>query len=366
MKITVCGSFGFRNAGDEAVPLALQDLGQAIGKDLQISRLCRYDKPDMEEIIGLGEKDRELRENLIGDPLLFTGGGIIEPNNHCVLLKCSRALGKNFSHKTSLFAASVEFNIDYSWKYRFQIRNVLRRFHRIYVRDVLSAAMLEKILPGRQIKVTGDSVLYMKPSLQQISRLEGIHNYIAVSLAPRWHGNSNWVKWMGRNLAELANDMNAAIVFVPMSVKFDSDVPPQEAVENFIHGNFKKIQTVNLVDEISPRDIAKIFKEAKLVVSMRLHGNVMSYAQETPFIALNYHPKLSGFSRSVNWERSSLPESLPALQSNNTYGYNFEDLDLESYYLVNIASSVINDPDFSMLEHYRKELEDAFIECIAT
>jgi len=54
--LTLCGSFGFGNAGDEAVPLAFRDLLDDAGlHDVGIDSLTRFDEPALPNIVGLGE-----------------------------------------------------------------------------------------------------------------------------------------------------------------------------------------------------------------------------------------------------------------------------------------------------------------------
>src|SRR5262245_33062253 len=78
VRLTVCGSFGFGNAGDEAVPIALADIGAYLGFSMNVNVVGRFDEPALSQVIGLGPRDASRRETLRGYPLLLSGGGIIE------------------------------------------------------------------------------------------------------------------------------------------------------------------------------------------------------------------------------------------------------------------------------------------------
>jgi len=366
MNLTVCGSFGFRNAGDEAVPLAISDLAGSMGMSLETVQLSRYEKPDLEEIVGLGGRDKSRREELKDRTRLYIGGGIIEPNEHCVFLKCEKYAAPGRSAQRSLFAASVEFDVKYGWLDRYRIRRAAESLQYLYVRDVLSAEMLQDILPGRTIEVVGDSVLQMQPAATTLPELYHIGPYIAVSLAPRWQNDPDWHRWISTELALTAGALGAAIVFVPMSVKYDSDLPAHHEAARGIREAYPDIRVHELKQELPPRMISRIFGDAALVISMRLHGAVMAYAQQSPFIALSYHPKLQGFAKTVGLEDYCLPRMLPSRQSKNVYGYNFRDLGLEKYRLAERALHALEETDFSALNSLIMKQRSAFTKVLET
>jgi hypothetical protein len=203
-KLTICGSFGFGNAGDEAVPLAIADLAEAQGIDLDIRVLGRFDKPELPNVVGIGSQDVEAREQLKGNPMLVVGGGVIEPQDTCVLSRCSPYLRKSFAPKLGLYAVNVESGTDYSWLRRFRVNNVLQQFDRFYVHDLLSAEVLRSLMPHKEVETIGDSVLWMKPAATIPKKIEEMKPFIAVTLASRWLNDSALYEWLAAGLSELA------------------------------------------------------------------------------------------------------------------------------------------------------------------
>jgi len=355
--VTICGSFGFGNAGDEAVPLAISDLSHSLKKECDFHVLSRFCKPSLSQVIGLGEDDTERREKLRGNINFVCGGGVIEPSGNCVLFRCAKYYKRSFARKNILFGASVEPGVKYSFWKKMRIKRILESFDKLYVRDVLSAEALENVVPNREIQIIGDTVLVMEPGEDIPQELEGINRYIAVALAPRWKDNSNWLTWISTELIQLAKKFNATLVFVPFSVMYDDDRVEHTRVIEYIQSISKEIPIVCIDRKISPREIAKTLKEAFLVLGMRLHACVMAYAQKTPFVGISYHPKLKGFAKTVGWEHLLLPTSLPLVQNKNTYGYAFEDLSLHVGDLVDMGIEAVNYADFSMLEEYKVKLK---------
>jgi polysaccharide pyruvyl transferase WcaK-like protein len=360
-QLTVCGSFGFGNAGDEAVPLACQDLAKACGIPLDVAVLGRFAKPAMPEVIGIGNADQSRRERLRGQPLLMIGGGVIEPAEAGVIWRCADFLPP-FSAPAGLFAVNVEANVRYGWLQRFRLRRLLSRMSLVAVRDELSGRTLRALAPKIPVEVVGDSILWMEPAAELPPEARAAGRFIAVCLAPRWANDPAWYAWIGRELADLANSLDAGLLFVPFSVMADDDRPEHDRVRQAVAAaDPKLVCRISMIErELPPRQLARVLGEAQLAVSMRLHGCVMAYAARTPFVALAYHPKLTGFTETVGWERFVLPRRFPAAQSAGHYGFSFADLDWSDAGLAAAGREAVAFADFSRLEPLRERLRTAF------
>lgn len=349
-KLTICGSFGFRNAGDEAIPEAISDMLAELGQSSQLNIVGRFDKTDMPEVITIAAQDAHRRQALKGDPVIMSGGGIIEEKEQASLFRCNELLQSKFTAKALLLGVSVEAGVRYSLSTRYKIYKSLNNVHTVYTRDVLSEKTFKKVLPYFKTKMIGDLVLWHKPDASQMPKnIQLPSDYIAVCLAPRWQDEPAWLHWIANELLVISRELKTAIVFVPMSGKFDDDQAENDRVAGAIQGMAPDIEVISMPFISSPRLINYIFSQSQLVISMRLHGCVMAFAQQVPFVAIAYHPKLYGFTRTVNWSNSILPSSMPNAQAADTYGYNFLDVRLAKRDLVNKAIAAIGYSDFSLL-----------------
>jgi polysaccharide pyruvyl transferase WcaK-like protein len=357
-RITLCGSFGYANAGDEAVPLALRDLADDAGWSLEFDIVSRFDDPALPEVIGLGEKDRARRDALCGQPMLFVGGGVIEPRDMSVFNRCLPLVEEMAAPSAGLFACAVEPGTTFPWMMRRRLRRALARLDLVTVRDVLSQQALRAIAPRLDVEVTGDVVLWMRPADMIPEPLRAFDRYIAVSLASKWLDESTFHDWLAGHLERLASELNAAIVFVPCASRFDKDAVQHQRVAKIIAARNANVRIAQINEQLGPREVAAVLDRAVLTIGMRLHAAVMAYANRTPFVALAYHPKLHGFVRTVKQEMMLLPGSPPSQQSRNTHGYAWNDLALTDCDLFKVALSAIDNADFSRIEPLKRHLRD--------
>jgi len=366
IDLTICGSFGFGNAGDEAVPAAIADIAVHLGIEIAPHVVGRFDEPAMPEVIGLGAADAQRREMLRGHPLVMSGGGIIENKPSATLLRCESLLQRTFASQACLFGISVEPGVSYGWACKWRLRRCLRRFERVYTRDVLSAATLSRNFPNVGAETIGDLVLWLHPDAGELpTGLKIPERFIAVVLSRRWSQDEKWRAWISTELHALCRELHASIVFVPMSSLHDDDREEHRAVAAKLALLKPEVDVLSIESRLSPRAVAYLLGKSNLVVSMRLHGCVMAYAQQTAFIGLAYHPKVYGFSKTVGWGHALLPEAIPERQSSQTYGYRFSDLQISNGQLISRASACLSRSDFSRLSQLKQRSAEVFRDFLA-
>jgi polysaccharide pyruvyl transferase WcaK-like protein len=354
MKLTICGSFGFGNAGDEAIPEAIFDIAASLGMFVETNAVGRFPEPAFQNIVGIGDNDRQRLERLRGQPVLVSGGGIIENSYHAVLLRCSQIVDKAFSPNACLFGISVESGVDYGWRCRRKLLKNLRRFEMVYTRDVISEATIKQMWPNIKTETIGDVVLWLQADPGTVPKsLRLPEKYIAVNLSPRWTEDKEWRAWVAFELRELCKELGSALVLVPMTASFDDDRRELRKVAADLEQVAPELETNVVESFLPPRAIASIFRNAGLVVSMRLHGCVIAYGQNTPCVGIAYHPKIAGFFNTVQLPGCMLPSVVPASQTIGTYGYRFSDLQIYPGQLVHKALASLAQKDFSMLSPLR-------------
>lgn len=361
-EITVCGSFGYGNAGDEAIPMSYISLFKAAGVDIKLNILSRYSKTDMKPVIGTSDAQRIL--GIKNKPIVVSGGGIIEQKERATVLRCRDFLSREFSPNIGFIGVSVESGVDYGWKIKNKILKVLRQstLPSIYTRDLLSEVTLRKHYPNLDVTTVGDLVLWLEAAKNKPRNVphEEI-KYIAVSLSSCWSNEPEWYQWIVNELLELMNELGVCLVFIPMSSKYDDDRVEHNKVANLIKKSSKcTFDVICLDDDYSAAVIAAVYRDAVLVISMRLHGCVIAYGQKTPFIGISYHPKLVGFSYTVGLRKCVLPTQAPNKQTSGSYGYRFKDLELRVGLMNNAAIAAISEQDFTALEYYKRKSLSAF------
>lgn len=355
--LTVFGSFGFGNLGDELVPDCFRHLVRAAGRDADIRSMSRFAKiPPGPSAAFPGD---EPPADLAGRTLVLAGGGIIEPRAMSCMNRAFSLAGRVLGLRVAAHAISVEPGVRFSWRQRRALAGQLRSMGRIMVRDSLSAEVLGTLVPGQPVRVIGDIALWLQPEevpAELVRHLPG--KAIPVILADVWE-TDDFLDWMATDLADLARNLDAALLMLPISGEFGNDLALHARLRDRLARVAPDVEVAFPAEQLplavfTPGVVGTLLQQAPLVVSMRLHGCVMSYAVGTPFVGLAYHPKLQGFAQTVGWPRALVPRRLPHQQSAGAYGYRFSDLAIGRGDLSAAAAAVIDDADFSARAYFRR------------
>lgn len=359
-KLALFGSFGHGNVGDEAVPLAIHDILSRAGRPHDIAVVGRWNDIPDENVIGLGDKYNDQLHELNGKPAVLSGGGIIEPKPIGCVSQFGVFREKVTPSKSSLVAGSFEFGVEYSWRMKRRLRSILGEMEHIYTRDYISELFFREEFPEFEVTTTGDVVLSMQAAA-------GVHvgvspsDYIAVSLSKIWEDSPEWLDWMAKELLALSDALAKPVLFVPMScAKADDDRVVHEKVREQLKQLGVNNEPLSIKEPLGPREIAAVFRDAVLVVSMRLHGCVMSYGQRTPFVALSYHPKLIGFAQTVGCRQFLLPKKIGVRQDSGRYGVSFDNGQFQKGDLVSTAMDALTHGSFDLLPLFNRNLSAAF------
>ncbi len=161
LQIAICGSFGFGNAGDEAVPRSIERIARAAGYNVQMFVLSRWNETPAPHVIDLSDKDRLKEAKSKVRLVLATGGGIIEPGADCVLFKCKDYFKRSFGGGAKLFSVATEPGLPYSMATKIRIKWLLKNIHVAYVRDVFSEEAFRTIVPSVDVETIGDVVIWL-------------------------------------------------------------------------------------------------------------------------------------------------------------------------------------------------------------
>ena len=362
-KIAVFGSFGYGNIGDEAVPVAFGRMARAAGVERAILPLSRFAKAPMPGVVYRTDT-AQLRAQLRPDaPVFLVGGGIIEPGPHSCLNRAVEVRRATSPFPILPFAISVEPGVRFGFSERRKLRRLLRGQPELLVRDEHSQTALSRLIDDIPIRVIGDIVLWLEPEPLPEPWAETLpERYIAVTLADTWK-EAAFFDWLARDLARIARDLQATVLLMPISTAAGDDVALHTALcQRLIteHATPAQLLAFEGCPFPAPGWIAEVYRRADLVISSRLHGCVIAYAQKTPFVGIGYHPKLAGFARTVGWEAMIVPRDLPSRQSPGAYGFAVSDLTFQEGILHAASRAAIACTDFSARDFFRMKQLQAF------
>lgn len=112
----------------------------------------------------------------------------------------------------------------------------------------------------------------------------------------------------------LYNQIGEADIF-PFCPDFN-DIYATQAIKNKIGVKFS-----------TPPEMQSLMRECDYVIAGRLHAAVFAANVQTPFFAINYHPKVKSFCDSIGWPYYYPKEDLP--KDIIGYGYDYSNFDFQ-------------------------------------
>jgi polysaccharide pyruvyl transferase CsaB len=349
-KVGITGSYGGMNLGDEAI---LQSIIAQLRKDLPKVEITVFSRDaedtkrrqQVERAVPVRKLSRvEIAPEVEGlDLLILGGGGILYDADARVYLR--EVLLAHEKHVPVMTYAVGAGPLD-DPAVQAAVRDALEPAALITVREKRAQRVLEHAGLHREIVVTADPALLIKPEplprgLLKREGLEGRRHLIGMSVrepgvaAPGldekvYHG-------LLANAADFMVDrFDANVVFVPME-RSVLDTQHSHAV---IAKMLRAQRATVLKGEYTPGQILSWMGKFDFALGMRLHFLIFAAIQGTPFVALPYAGKVSGFIEALDlvapplnlvnpgrliayldesWDRkrsmrTRIAETLPALQ----------------------------------------------------
>ncbi len=233
------------------------------------------------------------------DIILLGGGGFLSDWSYFNPFNWLKyiVIAKYFNKKTMLYAIGAgPFRTKFG---KFCVRYVVNKFiDKITVRDEESRDWLKKAGVTKEIVVSGDPVISLNYSSSELN-IEKDKQLITFVLNP-YLKEKNPEKY--NNLKEslidyfkLFTPKEHELVFLPFENSKDYEFNKELIIESGIEAKL-----INL--ELDPNTAMNILAKSDLVVSLRLHGNIMSASCGTPFLPIVYHHKTAEFIKKLGWE----------------------------------------------------------------
>jgi len=306
MKYTVAisGSYGGMNLGDEAILEGiLRELRASLDVDITVFSHNVKDTERRHKVRAV--PIRELHKNEVLEELrrldLFVlgGGGILYDEVAQSFLR-DVIWAKELDVPVMIYAISA--GPLKSAEAKQLVSQVLNRVDLITVREGEAKRILTDIGVDREIEITSDPALLLKPQnfTKEMLKKEGINpDNPLVGFSVREPGpaapdlNIEQYHAMLANAADyMVERFDAQVLFVPMEGGENKDPQHSHAVIAKM-ANTKRASV--LKGEYSSGEVLGLMKHMAFAVGMRLHFLIFAGIQKVPFVPLPYASKVSGF-----------------------------------------------------------------------
>lgn len=303
-KIGISGSYGGYNLGDEAILQGIvSELRNSVPAEITVfsrdaeDTLKRHKVEKAVTVRNLIRKEVEPEIEKL-DLFILGGGGILyDAELKLYLREVEIAIEKGvpvFVYAVSAGPLQKTENQEY-------LRDILSRADIVTVREKSAKKILEDAGVRKEIIVTADPALLLKPEPLPPDALkrENIDNKkCIVGMSVREPGaaapdiDDELYHGILANAADYMVDrFNADILFIPMEQR-KLDVQHSHAV---ISKMLRPQRAWVLKEEYTSGQMLNIMKQLSFAVGMRLHFLIFAALQEIPFVALPYSAKVGGF-----------------------------------------------------------------------
>lgn len=317
-KILIIGWYGEGNIGDEAILQSIKnDLEREFDAEVSaLSTRVEYTKR-IQNIKAVSHMPLSMKSFVLNflnfkkfkpaleaiknsDIILLGGGGFLSDWSYFNPFNWLKyiVIAKHFGKKTMLYAIGAgPFRTKFG---KFCVRFVVNKYiDKITVRDEESRDWLEKAGVTKEITISGDPVIglsydksVLNLELKDKQRICFVLNPYLKEKNPKKYENleSSLVEYL-RTFSENKYEL----LFLPFENSKD-----YEFNKGLIEKSGVEAKLVNL--ELDPNTTMNILSKSDLIVSLRLHGNIMAAACGTPFLPIVYHHKTAEFIKKLGWE----------------------------------------------------------------
>jgi polysaccharide pyruvyl transferase CsaB len=302
-RVGISGSYGGLNLGDEAILEGIvTELRQALPVEITIfsrhpeDTLARH---RVERAVPVREMSRDevLPEIERLDLFILGGGGILfDAEAHLYLREV--ALAQERQVPVMVYAVGAGPLRDPAAQRL--TRTCLTRAAAVTVRERRALQVLEEIGVHREIEITADPALLVKPEPlpADVLKRESLEGRRLVGISVREPGaaapdiDENHYHALLANAADYMVDrLDADLVFVPMERQVLDIQHCHAVVAKMTHAQRATV----LKGEYTSGQMLTIIGQFAFAVGMRLHFLIFAALQRVPFVALPYASKVTGF-----------------------------------------------------------------------
>jgi len=177
------------------------------------------------------------------------------------------------------------------------VKSLFKRASFIAVRDEDSKKVLKTLIKGKKIHLMPDLIFKLEPKFEQAKE-----HKILICLRDHKGKPSDFDKNISVFLNHLLNeDKDLKIEFFPFQKDLD---------EKYSASLIEKITNKDRVHKHEYTDerhkVENIFTASELVIGARLHSILMAISTGTPFVAINYNPKVKNILGTLNLQQFAI------------------------------------------------------------
>ncbi|MBI2638753.1 polysaccharide pyruvyl transferase family protein [Candidatus Peregrinibacteria bacterium] len=293
MKILICGNYGMKNIGDEAILAGLKKLILEQIPDAEIKVMARGSlfpigfRSLFNSIFhpSMWFKPLSIVKNC--DVFILGGGGLFSEEE--------RYLSPLFWAFHGLIAAWCKkpvycLGISVSrlgFLNKFFCKILFQKSKAVIVRDIASKNLLQE---WGILSVLGtDPAIVLDTDCEDETQQE---NYVAISFRPFKNLNDNSYKIIAQFCDSIIEKFGLSIRFIPFQNEYQIDTQILHTI--FDHVKRKDKIIIHEFNE-NFNELLKILAKAEMVIGMRLHSGILSILAQSPFISLSYMDKVKDF-----------------------------------------------------------------------
>ncbi len=303
-RIVVSGYYGSKNAGDEAMLVAMIEVLSDLDPQLNIT-VISADPEDTRKRHGVEAVSwldlPAIAGALRSADLLISGGGSLLQNvtsrrslyYYLGIISMARFMGC----PVMLYAQGI--GPIYGALARWVMKWIGNRVNLITVRDRGSLEELSDLGISRpHIECTADPVLAIHRVSRQRGReiLEQFHANGAkpvVGLAVReWRGWKHYKEVLAETVDRIVRELDVRVVFLPM--QYPEDVRAAESI-----AAMAQEECVVLPEEYTTGELLSLVGCMDLMLCIRLHALIFAGVMEVPMLGISYDPKIDRFLSSI-------------------------------------------------------------------
>lgn len=314
-KVGISGSYGGLNLGDEAI---LQSIITQLRRSLPVEITVFSRNPEdtlrrhrVERAIPVRKINRnEVLPEIERLNLMILGGGGILFDPEVKIFLREVVLAQEKGVPVMVYAVGVGPLKDPATKEL--VRDCLNRATAVTVRERDAQHTLEELGVNREIIVTADPALLLKPEPLPPGTLEREHldgQRCKIGISVREPGSAapdisedHYHALLADAADYMVDRFDADVIFIPME-RLMKDVQQSHAV---VARMLRASQATVLKGEYTSGQLLSIIGHLSFAVGMRLHFLIFSAIQGVPFVALPYASKVSGFIEEIQVEMPPL------------------------------------------------------------